>query len=487
MRGELLDGRYRLEDRLGAGGMGEVWAAEDVRMRRPVAAKLVDVAPGRYAQQLERRFTHEARSAANLPHRHTVTVHDCGEAVVAGRRTLYLVMERLDGRDLSDVFHPRPRAGVRIGARGGPPVPWYDVVDWAAQVGSALAAAHRVGILHRDIKPQNVMLTGDGVIKVLDFGLAKILRESLRVGALTDTGTALGTLPYMSPEQCRGETGIDHRTDLYSLGCLLYEGLTGRPPFTGAAPHVMLHQQLYEDPRPLTAENAPGVPPGIAGLVTRLLAKDRTRRPPDADTVVAELRRELAAHRDGVHREGGPPEAMAAGPVGEDPADIARMRERAEREVAQMRREAEEDVRALRTQFERDVAGLRAAALRERTEARERAAAELEEVRAETARAAAEFEARLAERRRQAESAELARHAEARVRLAEIAEQADQLALRAQRMTGDTERRTQEILDRAWSQAEEIVADARAKADLIHRRAEREAAAHRSGQSPATP
>ncbi|MFE4634076.1 protein kinase [Streptomyces sp. NPDC056773] len=486
MRGELLDGRYRLEERLGAGGMGEVWAAEDVRMRRPVAAKLVDVAPGRYAQQLERRFTHEVRSAANLPHRHTVTVHDCGEAVVAGRRTLYLVMERLDGRDLADVFHPRPGAGARTGARGGPPVPWYDVVDWAAQVGSALAAAHRVGILHRDIKPQNVMLTGDGVIKVLDFGLAKILRESLRVGALTDTGTALGTLPYMSPEQCRGETGIDHRTDLYSLGCLLYEGLTGRPPFTAAAPHVMLHQQLYEDPRPLTAENAPGVPPGVAALVARLLAKDRTRRPADADTVVAELRRELAAHRDtaqrdAAHREAGPPEV---------PAGIARMRERAEREVAQMRLAAEEDVRALRTQFERDVAGLRAAALRERTEARDKAAAELEEVRAATARATAEFEARLAERRRQAESAELTRQAEARVRLAEIAEQAERLARRAQRMTGDAERRANEILDSTWSQAEEILADARAKADLIRRRAEREAegpAAPRPGQSPATP
>lgn len=298
MRGELLGGRYRLGERLGGGGMGEVWAAEDVRMRRPVAAKLVDVVPGRYADQVERRFVHEVRSVANLPHRHTVTVHDCGEDLVAGRRTLYLVMEHVDGRDLRAVFHSGPRPA------------WYEVVDWAGQIGSALVAAHARGILHRDIKPQNAMLTGDGVVKVLDFGLAKILRDSLRLGELTASGTALGTLPYMSPEQCRGDRGIDHRTDLYSLGCLLYEGFTGRPPFTNPAPHALLQQQLYEAPHPLTDRNAPGVPPGIADLVASLLAKDPAHRPPDPGRDQGE-RHQPAGRGEGA---GGRPAGRRQGP-----------------------------------------------------------------------------------------------------------------------------------------------------------------------------
>lgn len=228
MRGELLEGRYRLEERLGGGGMGEVWSAQDVRMLRPVAAKLVHTVPGMASTEVEQRFTHEVRSAANLPHRHTVTVHDCGETLLVGRRTLYLVMERLDGRTLAAAF------------RDSAPVPWYDVVHWAAQIAAALSAAHQRGIVHRDIKPQNVVLTEGGVIKVLDFGIAKFLGDTLRVAELTATGAGLGTPQYMSPEQCRGDRRIDHRADLYSLGCLLYEGSQDgrpscRPPRTGCS------------------------------------------------------------------------------------------------------------------------------------------------------------------------------------------------------------------------------------------------------------
>ncbi|MCM1968992.1 protein kinase [Streptomyces sp. G1] len=359
MRGELLGGRYRLGERLGGGGMGEVWAAEDVRMRRPVAAKLVDVAPGRYADQVERRFVHEVRSAANLPHRHTVTVHDCGEDVVAGRRTLYLVMEHVDGRDLRAVFHSGPRPA------------WYEVVDWAGQIGSALVAAHAHGILHRDIKPQNAMLTGEGVVKVLDFGLAKILRDSLRLGELTASGTALGTLPYMSPEQCRGDRGIDHRTDLYSLGCLLYEGFTGRPPFTDPAPHALLRQQLYEAPRPLTARNAPGVPPGIADLVASLLAKDPAHRPPDAATVVARLRAELPG------AEPGPQPRTARADV-----EAAEMLRRTEQQVGELRAQIERDVRHVREQAAEDVTRARAAAQRLLEETRAAARTVLDDAKA---------------------------------------------------------------------------------------------------------
>ncbi|MFI5864515.1 protein kinase [Streptomyces sp. NPDC051546] len=353
MRGELLGGRYRLGERLGGGGMGEVWAAEDTRMRRPVAAKLVDVVPGRYADQVERRFVHEVRSAANLPHRHTVTVHDCGEDLVAGRRTLYLVMEHVDGRDLRAAFHSGPRPA------------WYEVVDWAAQIGSALVAAHARGILHRDIKPQNAMLTGEGIVKVLDFGLAKILRESLRLGELTASGTALGTLPYMSPEQCRGDRGIDHRTDLYSLGCLLYEGFTGQPPFTDPAPHVLLRQQLYEAPRPLTALNAPGVPPGTADLVASLLAKDPAHRPPDAATVVARLRAELPDAGPG---PGPQPRTAAA-----DAKAAAELLRRTEQEVGELRARIERDVRHVREQAAEDATRARAAARRLLDETREAA------------------------------------------------------------------------------------------------------------------
>ncbi|MFI5765224.1 serine/threonine-protein kinase [Streptomyces sp. NPDC051563] len=363
MRGELLGGRYRLGERLGGGGMGEVWAAEDTRMRRPVAAKLVDVVPGRYADQVERRFVHEVRSAANLPHRHTVTVHDCGEDLVAGRRTLYLVMEHVDGRDLRAAFHSGPRPA------------WYEVVDWAAQIGSALVAAHARGILHRDIKPQNAMLTGEGVVKVLDFGLAKILRESLRLGELTASGTALGTLPYMSPEQCRGDRGIDHRTDLYSLGCLLYEGLTGQPPFTDPAPHVLLRQQLYEAPRPLTALNAPGVPPGTADLVASLLAKDPAHRPPDAATVVARLRAELPDAGPG---PGPQPRTAAA----DDAKAAAELLRRTEQEVGELRARIERDVRHVREQAAEDATRARAAARRLLDETREAARIVLDDAKA---------------------------------------------------------------------------------------------------------
>ncbi|MEV7562965.1 serine/threonine-protein kinase [Streptomyces sp. NPDC089795] len=340
MRGELLDGRYRLEERLGGGGMGEVWAAEDLRMRRPVAVKLVRTVPGTAAAEVEQRFTHEVRSAANLPHQHTVTVHDCGEAVLSGGRLLYLVMERLDGRTLAQVFRGAGSAASAGGAGAAAAVPWYDVADWARQIATALGAAHERGIVHRDIKPQNVMLTGTGVIKVLDFGLAKFLGETLRLADLTATGTAMGTLAYMSPEQCRGDSGIDHRTDLYSLGCLLYEGLTGQPPFTNPAPHALLYQQVYESPPPLAPGTAPA---GITDLVMFLLAKHPAHRPPDAATVVRELERHLSAHEKPAAGPAAAPEDAAAREarrhadalrlIQGSPADVLAYMERIRREV----------------------------------------------------------------------------------------------------------------------------------------------------------
>ncbi|MEV7545880.1 serine/threonine-protein kinase [Streptomyces sp. NPDC089915] len=328
MQGELVDGRYRLEEKLGEGGMGEVWSAQDVRMRRPVAVKLVRAVPGMNAAEVEQRFMHEVRSAAALPHRHTVTVHDCGEATFAGRRFLYLVMELLHGETLARLFG------------GATPVPWYDVAHWGGQIATALSAAHERGIVHRDIKPQNVMLTEAGVIKVLDFGLAKFLGETLGSGPLTLSGAALGTFAYMSPEQCRGDSRIDHRADLYSLGCLLYEGLTGHPPFTNTTVYALLYQHVHEEPRPLPPGAAPS---GVADLVMRLLAKDPADRPQDALTVVTELHRQQAA--------GG--RTVTAPARGDGAAEVARMRAEAEREIRELRERAARDAAAVRETAER--------------------------------------------------------------------------------------------------------------------------------------
>ncbi|MFB0632033.1 protein kinase [Streptomyces sp. AB3(2024)] len=433
MRGELIEGRYRLEERLGEGGMGEVWSALDVRMMRPVAAKLVRTVPGMDASQVERRFTHEVRSAANLPHHHTVTVHDCGETVLAGRRLLYLVMELLDGSTLAQLFRdPRP-------------VPWYDIANWAGQIAAALSAAHGRGIVHRDVKPGNVMLTGAGVIKVLDFGLAKILAETLRVSDLTVTGTAMGTFAYMSPEQCRGDSAIDHRADLYSLGCLLYEGLAGRPPFTSAEPYALLYRQVHEQPRPLPAGRAPV---GLTDLVMHLLAKDPAHRPPDAATVVRETDRLLAGYRQPPYQ---PPVTAPDGA-----AEVARMRAEAEREIAELRERASRDAMAARAAAQRDAAAKR-----------EEADALFEETRAKAVQAARAFETDLAKRREQSELDLAARQAKAQKRLAEIEHRAEQLSLEAEKLRTAAEygaRRTVEIAQR---RAEDIVAGAYAEADRI--------------------
>ncbi|MFJ4779182.1 protein kinase [Streptomyces sp. NPDC088762] len=445
MQGELIDGRYRLEKPLGGGGMGEVWSALDTRMMRPVAAKLVHAVPGMDTTQIEHRFMHEVRSAAALPHRHTVTVHDCGETLLAGRRYLYLVMERIEGETLTKLF------------RGATPVPWYDIAHWGGQIATALAAAHGRGIVHRDVKPQNVMLTSGGVIKVLDFGLAKFLGETLRVADLTVTGTAMGTFAYMSPEQCRGDSGIDHRADLYSLGCLLYEGLAGHPPFTNAAPHALLYQQVHEQPRPLPAGPAPA---GLTDLVMHLLAKDPAHRPPDAATVVRELDRLLAAYRQ-------PPSQPPAVPGGGDgAAEVARMRAAAEREIADMRERAERDIRAVRAEAQQDVRARR-----------EEADALFEETRAKAAQAASDFETLLAKRREQAERDLALRQAKAEKRLAEIEHRAEQLRLEAEQLRTDGARRARQTVEIAQRQAEDILADANAKAADVRTKSERELAA----------
>ncbi|MEV5682940.1 serine/threonine-protein kinase [Streptomyces sp. NPDC052164] len=273
MRGETLDGRYRLTEPIGSGGMGQVWRAEDERIGREVAVKVLSRIDEDTSAS---RFAREARVVGRLSSPHIVTLHDFGEAQVAGERVLYLVMEHLKGRDLGAVLESR---------RPELPSP-AEVVGWAVEICAGLETAHSAGIVHRDIKPANVLLTDSGTVKILDFGIARLLSVTSSAAAdLTGTGFMIGTPLYMSPEQIRAPDVLDSRSDLYSLGCLLHTLLTGRPPFTGAGTTV-LARHLGDVPEPLSTHR-----PGVAGLaeleplIGGLLAKDPDDRPEHAADV----------------------------------------------------------------------------------------------------------------------------------------------------------------------------------------------------------
>lgn len=274
MRGEVLDNRYRLVEMLGAGGMGQVWRAVDSRLDRDVAVKVITRGPLATGQSAA-RFRQEARATARLTHPRIVTIHDHGEASVAGDQVLFLVMELVPGRSMAS-FTATERRSVET------------VVAWGLQICAGLAAAHRAGVVHRDIKPANVMVYGDGELdlKICDFGIARLIEESGT--GLTGTGAAIGTPAYMSPEQVRGDRTLDGRSDLYSLGCLLYELLAGRPPFEGAGWSV-LAQHLNGSPEPVKSLR-PGVPGLLDRLVLSLLHKDPARRPATAEEVSERLR-----------------------------------------------------------------------------------------------------------------------------------------------------------------------------------------------------
>ncbi len=241
--------------------MAAVWAGLDMRLDRPVAVKILD---GPTDPTMVRRLEQEARTLASLAHPAIVAAYDTG----AEDGVPYLVMEFVEGQNL----------GQRL--QDGP-LP-FDAAAWiAAQVCDALQAAHAAGVVHRDIKPENILLTSAGAVKVCDFGIARLLRAD-RAG-LTGQAIALGTSAYMAPEQATaGE--VDARSDLYALGCVLYQMLTGRPPFTGDDPMRIVWQHAHELPTPV-AELTPGVPADLNTLVTQLLAKDPGRRPATAGAV----------------------------------------------------------------------------------------------------------------------------------------------------------------------------------------------------------
>src|SRR3954467_15709957 len=265
--GRTFDTRYVIERKLGSGGMADVYLAEDQELGRRVALKLLDE---RHAsdEQFVERFRREAQSAAGLNHPNIISIFDRGRA----EGTYYIAMEYLDGRTLKELL-------VRNG-----PTPIPIAIDYARQIIAGLSFAHRNGIIHRDIKPHNIVVGPDGRLKVTDFGIA-------RSGAsqMTEAGSIVGTAQYLSPEQARGAP-VDPRSDLYSLGIVLYEMLTGRVPFTGDTPVEIAMKHLSQVPEPPSKLRS-GVPHDLDAIVMRALAKDPDHRYSSAEEMDADLAR----------------------------------------------------------------------------------------------------------------------------------------------------------------------------------------------------
>ena len=267
----LINGRYELEALpLARGGMGEVWAGRDVRLEREVAVKFVRFPPGQRDEELVRRFVRESRITARLEHPGVPAVYDVGTH--EGRP--YLVMQRIRGISVAD-----------LNAEYAPlPIGW--AVAIAAQVCSVLTAAHAASLVHRDLKPSNLMLDRDGGIKVLDFGLAVAL-DLAEYSQITRSGQTLGTPAYMAPEQIMASMS-EPRSDLYALGCTLYEMLCGQAPFTGATTYQVMSRQVDERPRH-PRRLRPEIPPGLERLVLDLLEKRPDDRPDSAEAVYDRL------------------------------------------------------------------------------------------------------------------------------------------------------------------------------------------------------
>jgi eukaryotic-like serine/threonine-protein kinase len=273
----LLGGRYELDGIVGRGGMAEVFRARDIRLDRIVGVKTLrdDLARD---QTFQARFRREAQSAASLNHPSIVAVYDTGEDMVGSIPVPYIVMEFVDGRTLRDLLRDDRRLLPERAA---------EITDGVLR---ALDYSHRNGIVHRDIKPGNVMLTRSGDVKVMDFGIARAVSDSQLT--MTQTAQVIGTAQYLSPEQARGER-VDARSDLYSTGCLLYELLTGRPPFTGDSPVAIAYQHVKEDPVP-PSQVDPEVPPWADAIVLKAMEKDPADRYQSAGDMRNDIQRALS-------------------------------------------------------------------------------------------------------------------------------------------------------------------------------------------------
>ena len=281
---QVLAGRYEVRELIGRGGMAEVHLGYDTRLNRVVAIKLLrsDIAGDATFQE---RFRREAQSAAALNHPSIVAVYDSGEEVFTQadgsiKRVPYIVMEYVEGHTVRELLGD------------GEAVPISEAVEIVTGVLDALEYSHRAGIVHRDIKPGNIMLTSTGMVKVMDFGIARAMEDS--AATVTQQHAVVGTAQYLSPEQARGEI-VDTRSDLYSTGCLLYELLTGRPPFTGDSAVAIAYQHVREIPKPPSAIAA-DIPESLDRVVLKALAKSRDDRYQDA----AHMRTELAAAARGM-------------------------------------------------------------------------------------------------------------------------------------------------------------------------------------------
>jgi len=290
-------GPYEIQSLIGAGGMGEVYRARDTRLDRDVALKVLHADVAANPARLE-RFQREAKTVASLNHPNIVTLYSVEEG--AGVR--FLTMELIEGKGLDQVL---PADGL----------PLAKVFDNGIAIADALAAAHDKGIVHRDLKPANVMLTTDGRVKVLDFGLAKVAEKSgwdqtiTQVAPITTEGAVIGTVPYMSPEQLRGQQ-VDHRSDIFSLGVLLYEMATGRRPFSGASNTDVMSSILRDTPRPL-AQMKPDLPQQLGRIVAQCLEKepeDRYHSAKDVRNALRGLRKEVES---GVSDSGGSGSVMS--------------------------------------------------------------------------------------------------------------------------------------------------------------------------------
>src|SRR3989440_3997515 len=283
-------GRYEIRAKIGAGGMGEVYLAEDLQLHRKVALKVL---PAEVAsnQDRMRRFKQEATAAAALNHPNIAHIYEIGES----EGTNFIAMEFIDGATLREKIH-KEQTELR------------KVLRFLQHAAGGLARAHAAGIVHRDLKPDNIMITRDGHAKILDFGLAKLIEQRPISGADSSEvatavmpqhstpGTIMGTVGYMSPEQAQGKTKeIDHRSDIFSFGCILFEAATGKKPFEGESIIKSLHMLVYESAPPITELN-PSAPPELQRIVRRCLAKDPDERYQSIKEVaieLKELRREL--------------------------------------------------------------------------------------------------------------------------------------------------------------------------------------------------
>jgi serine/threonine-protein kinase len=258
---------YKILEKLGEGGMGVVYRASDTKLKREVAIKFLTRNLG--TEEDKKRFHREAQAAAALNHPNIATVYEIDES----DGHTFIVMEYVEGRNLAEMLR----------AKGGSPLPLEDAINYSIQIAESLHAAHQQGVVHRDIKSANVMVTNEGRIKVMDFGLAKLATGT----GLTKTGSTLGTAAYMSPEQAKG-IKVDHRTDIWSLGVVMYEMITGQLPFKGDYDQAVTYAILNEDPEPITALRT-GVPMALEGILNKAMAKDPKQRYQHVDEIPVDL------------------------------------------------------------------------------------------------------------------------------------------------------------------------------------------------------